>query len=325
MGLIKRMLTVFALVVFALGLLLKFGPRDRIEWEYIETADISLETLDNFLNTEKNVEGIKQGQQKQVIWANDKSTKTPLSIVYIHGFSASLGEIRPVPDDVAKALGANLFYTRLTGHGLPGEEMGKTVVNDWIRDFEEALAVGEAIGDEVVLMSASTGGTLIAANLERKELMENVKGLIFVAPNFKVKNWQAELGKLAFFDKWGPLIGGETRSWEPINEIHGQYWTTSYPTKSIVPMMQLIDYVEDIDFASVKIPALFYYSEDDQIIDSQATSDIVESWGGESIAIHPTLTDKDDPNEHVIAGTALSPNQNQFATQAMIEFIKGLQ
>ncbi|MDD4273595.1 MAG: hypothetical protein PHG14_07705 [Desulfobacter postgatei] len=37
--------------------------------------------------------------------------------VYIHGFSATRKETAPLSDLVAKTLNANLFYTRLSGHG----------------------------------------------------------------------------------------------------------------------------------------------------------------------------------------------------------------
>ena len=58
---------------------------------------------------------IREDSEKRVIWAGDVEAKTPLSVVYLHGFSASSQEIRPVPDDVASALGANLVYTRFQG------------------------------------------------------------------------------------------------------------------------------------------------------------------------------------------------------------------
>ena len=69
---------------------------------------------------------IRPGLQKEIVWANPATkTKTPLAIVYIHGFSASKGEVRPLPDKVASALGANLFFTRLTGHGEDGAAMAE--------------------------------------------------------------------------------------------------------------------------------------------------------------------------------------------------------
>ncbi|RUW21307.1 alpha/beta hydrolase, partial [Mesorhizobium sp. M1E.F.Ca.ET.041.01.1.1] len=99
---------------------------------------------------EAAVPNIRDGLDKEIIWANPMvHAKTKLAIVYIHGFSASKGEVRPLPDDVADELDANLFYTRLTGHGQDGAAMAEGSVNAWINDYEEALAIGRAIGDKV--------------------------------------------------------------------------------------------------------------------------------------------------------------------------------
>ena len=68
--------------------------------------------------------------------------------------------MRPLPDKVAAALGANLFYTRLTGHGQDGAAMAEGSVNAWINDYAEAIAIGRAIGDKVVVIGTSTGASL---------------------------------------------------------------------------------------------------------------------------------------------------------------------
>jgi len=67
--------------------------------------------------TEEQFLDIKEGVAKKVIWANETNKKTPIAIVYIHGFTASSEEVRPLPDKIANDLNANLFFTRLTGHG----------------------------------------------------------------------------------------------------------------------------------------------------------------------------------------------------------------
>ena len=61
---------------------------------------------------------MKPGLAKAVIW-NDPTArhKTPLSLVYIHGFSASRKDIAPVIESLAGTLGANAFLTRLAAHG----------------------------------------------------------------------------------------------------------------------------------------------------------------------------------------------------------------
>ncbi len=68
---------------------------------------------------EADVKGVRAGCAKQIVWA-DGVRKTPISVVYVHGFSATGAEVRPLPDLLAKALGANLYFTRLKGHGQDG-------------------------------------------------------------------------------------------------------------------------------------------------------------------------------------------------------------
>ena len=126
-----------------------------------------LTDLETWLATrEAAVGGIRDGCEKQVVWA-DGPKKTPLTLVYIHGFSATGAEVRPLPDMVAKALGANLFFTRLTGHGQDGAAMGRARLPDWEVDVEEALAIGQHIGDEIIIMGCSTGCTLLTTALAR--------------------------------------------------------------------------------------------------------------------------------------------------------------
>ena len=85
---------------------------------------------------------------KRIVWAGAAGQKTPLAVIYVHGFSASAEEIRPVPDEVAKALGANLFYTRLAGHGRSGDAMAEPLAGDWIEDMAEAMAILQKLSGE---------------------------------------------------------------------------------------------------------------------------------------------------------------------------------
>jgi hypothetical protein len=62
---------------------------------------------------EARLPDIRGGLEKEIVW-NDpaRRARTPLAIVYVHGLAASKEETRPVADEVARAAGANLFYTR---------------------------------------------------------------------------------------------------------------------------------------------------------------------------------------------------------------------
>ena len=87
-----------------------------------------------FESIESRYDDITPGTEKRVIWAAETETRTPYSVVYLHGYSATSEEIRPVPDLVAKALGANLIYTRLRGHGRDGKALADASVAEWMYD-----------------------------------------------------------------------------------------------------------------------------------------------------------------------------------------------
>ena len=130
------------------------------------------------IKSEQNFSDIKEGIAKHIIWANKNNTKTPLSIVYIHGFTASSEEIRPLPDLIAKNIKANLFYTRLSGHGRTSEAMENCSIENWMNDLHEAIEIGSRIGKKVIIMSSSTGGTISVVSALNTELSNKILGYI---------------------------------------------------------------------------------------------------------------------------------------------------
>ena len=282
--------------------------------------------LDSYLaNREKTFVDMIPGVNKRIIWHRKINEKTPLSIIYVHGFSATSEEIRPVPDVIAKTLGANLFYTRLAGHGRGSMAMEQPRVADWMNDVAEALEIGRRIGNKMIIISASTGSTLVAATILNPNLTHKIKGLIFVSPNFGIINPLAQLLTWPGARMWAPLIGGKTRKNKPRNPLHKKYWTTSYPTVATIPMAAIVKAVTEQDFNGISIPALFYYSLEDNIVDPQATKEISRKWGGKIKTINVSMTKQDDLYSHIVAGNIVSPNQTRYAIKEMVKWIGTIQ
>jgi pimeloyl-ACP methyl ester carboxylesterase len=260
---------------------------------------------------------------REIIWAFPASkAKTPLSIVYIHGFSASKGEVRPLPDLVAKALGANLFYTRLTGHGQDGAAMGSATVNDWVNDYAEAMAVGRAIGEKVLIISTSMGGGLTTWGLTQPALSENVLGAIFISPNYGVQAAGSQILTAPWGKQLANLIVGKERSFVPVNELHGSLWTPVYPTDAVIPMAGLTALAVAQPVEQIKTPAFFIYSKTDKVIKPELVEAIEARWGGPKQIL--AVEKNDDPYSHVIAGDALSPSTTQPLADAIIAWAKAL-
>lgn len=278
--------------------------------------------LDAWLATNEAAFGdVTPGAEKRIVWAGPKGAKTPLSVVYVHGFSATSEEIRPVPDQVAAALDANLVFTRLAGHGRGSEAMATASAGDWFEDMAEAMALGRRVGDRVLIISTSTGATLAALSATDPDLSQALMGVVMVSPNFELRSKAARILELPLARWWGPVVAGERRSFPPSNEKHGIYWTTEYPTTALFPMAALIREARKEDFGKAKAPALFLVSDEDQVIDPSAVAPIAAEWGGGATIIKRVMTDQDDPFSHVIAGDILSPAQTEGTVAAILDWV----
>ena len=313
------------LIVVAIAAIALFGPREKVDLSArFDPATFGGDLDAYFAAQEAPFDDIVEGTQKRVIWAGDKGAKTPVSVLYIHGFSATSEEIRPVPDKVAEALGANLIYTRLTGHGRSGDAMTEPSAADWMMDTAEALAAARLVGEKVIVISTSTGGTLVGAAALRDDLMENVAGAIFVSPNFAMNSAASVILTWPAVRWWGPMVAGTQRSFEASNEGHKAYWTNSYPTVALMPMAALVKAVDDTDLGRAKIPALFVISDQDKVVSPTKNREVAEEWGGESELIALTMGEGDDPFSHVIAGDILSPGQTDMVVSKMLEWINSV-
>lgn len=313
------------LVAVAIAGLWAFGPYEPVKADVSFDASILGDDVEAYLAArEARFDDIKPDVQKQVIWAGEAGARTDTVVLYVHGFSASAGEIRPVPDQVAEALGANLVYTRLQGHGRHGSAMAETSVQGWMTDVAEALAVARAVGDRIIVISTSTGGTLMTAAAVQPDLMEGVIGQVFVSPNFAINNGLAPILTWPAARLWVPVVAGAERSFEPQNEGHAQFWTTRYPSVGVLPMAALVKYVEGLDYSAMTQPALFIYSREDQVVRHEATEVVIARYGGPKETEVLTMGPGDDSGSHVILGDVISPGQTAAGVARILDWAQGL-
>ncbi|WBU62668.1 alpha/beta hydrolase [Paracoccus aerodenitrificans] len=306
----RKMLSLSLLLLLAVivivALIWAFGPRESGRFEPPQIGELP-EDLDAYLYQEES--GVPPEVSRRIVWAGRTGVRTPVAIVYLHGFSATSQEIRPVPDLIAAWRGANLYFARLNGHGLDGASMGTAHVSDWARDVAEAVAIGRRIGKQVILIGSSTGGTLAAMAARDPQLGRLIDGVVLVSPNFGLKNGWAFLARQPLARHWLPLLGGRERCFEPKNEAHRKFWTTCYPLTAILPMVALVAEATSTGYAEANQPLLALWSRNDQIIDAAAIPRVLESWGGDVTESPVSLGPGDDPSAHVIAGDILSPGQ----------------
>lgn len=317
-----RVLAVLVIAALALWFAV---PRSGVDRQIAFSETNIPADIEAYINQrEQAFSDIRAGDVKRILWAGAKGAKTPLAIVYVHGFSASPAEIRPVPEEVARALGANLFFTRLAGHGRDGAAMAGASAEDWLFDMAEAMAVGRRLGDRVIVMGTSTGGTLAALAATDPQLNEGLAGTVLISPNFGLHAPAQWLLDAPFIESWGTSVAGETRSFTPINPEQARHWTTEYPTTALYPMARLIREARAADYPTAQTPALFLYSLADQVIDPARIPPVIAAWGGPTRVELREMQGDDDPFSHVIAGDILSPGQTEPVIAIITEWARGL-
>jgi len=193
------------------------------------------------------------GTEKTIHWAAEPGRQTALAIVYLHGFSATRQETAPLADQVAGALGANLFYTRFRGHGRGGDALAEASVNDWLNDAWEALAIGRRLGKQVILIGTSNGGTA-ASWLATQPGAEDLFALVLISPNFGPRDAMAEVLTWPWAEAIGRVVVGREYAWTPSNERHACYWPHRYPSSASLAMMGMVKLARDSDLGRITHP-----------------------------------------------------------------------
>ncbi|MDX1517935.1 MAG: alpha/beta fold hydrolase [Woeseiaceae bacterium] len=259
------------------------------------------------------------GTEKRVRW-RQPGVRTRYSVVYLHGFSATRQEISPTAERVADRLDANLFETRLTGHGHGRLPMHEVRAEDWLADGVEALHIGASIGDEVIVIGTSTGSTLALA-LADHELMQHVSALVLISPNIAPADPKALWLTRPGGSLLARLMAGDTRSWTAHNAEQERYWSTSYPSDAVVEVMRLVDRAVRLADEPLSQPVLMMLSPQDSVISPQRAREAFEALD----APHKELIEvpeSGDPSNHILAGRILSPDTTDAVVDDIVRFIE---
>lgn len=275
------------------------------------------EDLDQWLSEEESkIEDLVEGTEKKIFWAGEKGVKTEFSIIYIHGYTASRQELSPVFERVAKNIGANIFLTRLKGHGTTNpDSMKDLLLNDWANDTYEAYEIGKRIGSKVIAAGMSTGAPLVAWLATR----EKVDGLVLGSPNFAPADGTANL---LMWPVIGPIlpgiIFGEYREFEPVSEEHAKYFTERHHSSSLHPMMASCNLGKDAPIEKITAPSLFVYTENDDVISIPTMEEIFERIPGEN----KKLVNLKNAHHHNLSGTLVVPETVDEMVQVVEDFIR---
>jgi pimeloyl-ACP methyl ester carboxylesterase len=264
----KKILLILVSIFVILGITYFAGPTFPTPKLSNDLPSIQISDFDQYVKNYDSGKKIKPDNESRVIWANDSlKNKTPYCLLYIHGFSASWYEGNPVHIDFARRYGMNLYIPLLASHGIDTTEALIDMTPDRLYESaKEALVAAQVLGDKVLLMSTSTGGTLslkLAA-----EFPELVAGMILYSPNVAINNGAAFL----LSKPWGLQIArsvydGNYRVTNPdFASEECNYWNCKYRLEAVVYLQQLVEAtMKKTTFEKLNQPVLLgYYYKDEE-------------------------------------------------------------
>lgn len=300
------------IIILALVSLYSIGPRvDKPEFNHqLPTINLDLQELEDSLNqSEYYTQNIKYDNQARIVWYDSLiKKKTPISIVYLHGFTASGEEGNPTHKEFAERYGCNLYIARLDYHGLDGENQLQFMTAEGLyNDTKRAIAIGKKLGDEVILMSTSTGGTLALYYVANHG---DIKGIINYSPNIRVKQKASYL-----IDKpWGLQLirfayGGKYKI-DECNDYDLEYWNCKTRLEAVIELQSLVDNTMlEETFEQITTPSFTaYYYKDKANMDPTVSVHAIK-WMNSYLATDSTkkrATAFPNAGTHVIANAKKS-------------------
>ena len=264
---LKKILKWLGVLLLLLAVVYALGP--KVEYPAVNTEpitfDVPLETLDAYVESrESEIADIKPNNEAKIIWADSTKTKTEYAVVYLHGFSASREEGEPLHVNFAKRYGFNLYLPRLYDHGRSTKDAFKGLLpSQLVNSAKEAIAIGRLLGDKIILMSCSTGGTLSALLVPEDP---SIHSMFMYSPNIDVYDPTSEL----IIRPWGKqmldfVLEGEYNRIDYSDEAK-KYWSEAYHSDGLLALKYLIEEeMTETLFSKIDVPVyMAYYYKDEE-------------------------------------------------------------
>lgn len=257
-----KFLKYFGIFLLLLAIVYFLGPKPASPklTKELPAQPADLIQLEKAIAAREAMHKVKPENEARIIWQNDSvKQKTEYAIVYLHGFTATQKEGDPVHTNLAKKFGCNLYLARLAEHGLDTAEALVNFTGDKLwNSAKEAYAIGKQLGDKVILLSTSTGGTL---SLMLTAEYPEIAGQIMMSPNVEINDPNAWL----LNDPWGlqiaRLVKGEKYTYAgDSSAVFKKHWAYKYRLESVVELEELLETaMKESTFKKITQPTLMLY------------------------------------------------------------------
>ncbi|POY34957.1 alpha/beta hydrolase [Solitalea longa] len=297
-------IVLFLIIAVVIAYLLGPTPEKPVYNAQLPSVPSSPSDLENYVHGIDVYHKVKPGNGSEIVWNDSVKSKTEYVILYLHGFSASHEEGNPLHRNFAKRYGCNLYLTRLAEHGIDTTDaMANLTAENYWRSAVQAYAIAKQLGNKVIILSTSTGGTLA---LKLAAQFPEIFALINLSPNIAINDPAAFIAN----NHWGLQLaelvtGGKYRSIDVDTDEGPKYWYYKYRIESVTALEELLETsMTKETFEKVKCPVLTvcYYKDEqhqDPVVKVSAMRNMMEQIGTPSAL--KKFVPLSTPENHVLA------------------------
>ena len=312
-------ITLIVIWVFNIASLL--GKSDLNFKEVFIPSDIGLDVY--LKNSEISLGDVPEEAQKKIIWSNEEKNKTEIAIAFLPGFSTTNFQQKEFFDKLSKELDANIFLSRLSGHGREYPGSKQMSAENYLKDTSEAIEIAKRIGKKVILIGYSLGGALTTAASFDEKLSKDLHGVVlFATTNVeKLRKISLWFYAMSFLDK----INHDCNDYINDQKKYDctKYSTNVFETSDGVQGGHIMSAVAEKDFSTNKVPALSFFDYDDDVLNSYETEKRLNKWGNKKSKIVIIESGEKDITQHFIVGF-LNPELDEFYIEEISNWINNL-
>jgi len=272
---------------------------------------------EHFELEERNHQGLIVGAEKKVHFpAGTEAAFADLGLVYFHGFQANRQELAPVVEEVAEAIKAPIFFSRINHHGMQGGDLRELKLDDYLEAIIEAEVVGRHLGAELAVIGMSTGAPMAMLMAAQST---QVKSLVLISPNFALRQWNWKLAIGPIGNVLTRIVKGPEHKWTPINDQQAKFWAHRIHSGALRPMAEMVQLgrragEERKDWSQVSV--LLVQNPLDQIIDNEESKAYLEQFSFQRFEVFELPSDN-----HILAGNIVKPENTAILVERIRKFV----
>ena len=322
MTLKKYLLLIFGILMFCLLAIIFFAtfPFLTVDDKEVKIPKVYIENdVEEYLRLEEaKINNVAPNAKKKIIWNDiDVKEKTEYAFVFIHGVLATGYQHELSVRKIANSLNANLFITRLSGHGVPYEGTKLMKTENLLRDAVEAIEVGSKIGHKVIVMGFSLGGALMSIVASDEISSEKLDYLILLAPaHSKMTSTYFMLSLISF------LTGGieaDYAEFYGLDSEWNQYWSTKVDREELLELWKIPNLSDQIGFSNSEVPLLLFYNKYDEVVLEEGIKKNYKKWTGPKKIYDLNTTEEGPPNHNLIG--IFNPNLDDIFIREINKWI----